>query len=193
MADAFETLLLAWGVAYGEAGLAVEYRRRLSNVTYHPIAEGMTFAPGKRPKRVTRVLGRDGRSRRRTMGAAAGLLTAKGKGLPIPVAFCDPVPCKSRTKGGGFGTMGRPVPTELTRVEAAVHALEEISMLRAVCLRAHYCLKGDQSEKLEWITERIRQVSKMAEPIKLKRFRDELQHARFFVVGYLAAQAGRVA
>lgn len=191
MADAFEVLLTAWGIAYGEAGLAIEHRRRISQVTYHPIAEGMQFAPGKRPTRVTKVLGRDGRSRRRTMGAAAGLLTADGKALPIPVAYCDPVPCKSRTKGGGFGTMGRPVPIELQRVERAVHALEEIAMLRAICIRANYCLKGDQGEKLEWITERFRHVSKGAEPVKLKRFRDELQHARFFVAGYLVANIER--
>lgn len=182
-----EDLLLLWGIAYGEPGLAVEHGRRVSRIVYHPIAEGMTFAPGKRPKRLTKtMLNRDGRSRRTYMAQKMGL-----KGM-VGMEFVDPVRGKQSNSGGAAEPIWS-APPELVRIERAVQALEDMAPLRGLCMRANYCVKGDQAEKLDWITDRIRRVSRYHEPVKLKRFRDELAHARFFVTGYLAANAERAA
>ena len=175
--DPFETLLKAWGLYYHERAPA---ERGVRSRVSHPIAMSMQFG-AKKVKRATReVLGRDGRGRRAIMGGAVGI---EGFGL-VPMAFVDPVRCKE-TRSGGGSYEGRPVPKELQNVDMAVRELEELSVVRAMCIRVQYCMEGDHATKVCLVNERMERVTRGFERIGLSRYRDELLYGRVWLHGRL--------
>jgi hypothetical protein len=174
--DDLEALLRAWGQEYGTAPPAVsQCERRVS--ASHPIAASMEFAPGKRATIKQRTtMDRGGHSRRRLMARASGV-----KGMRIvPAEFVDPIPCRE-TRSVGGGVTNRPVPLELQRVERAALELMRIDRLRGLCLRLNYCTLGSHEEKAAAVSGVVN------EPVKLRRFRDELDRARIWMHGRLAA------
>lgn len=175
-----DTLLKAWGRLYQERP-RIEYGERRQRPE-HPIARSMEFAPGKKVKRSTVALGRDGRGRRRIMAAAVGL-----KGLTVvPMAYVDPVPCKE-TRSNTYGIHSRPVPKEIQRVEQAVKELEQVDYLRALCLRINYCREGRHDEKAKQATDQIREVNRDHKAVTVSDFRDELMYGRIWLHGRLYA------
>ena len=169
--DQLEELLRAWGQAYGTAPAPVVERRAPAT---HPIAISMEFAPGKRAAVIKQrtTMDRGGHARRRLMARAAGL-----QGMRIvPAEFVDPIACRE-TRSGGGGIVSRPVPFELQRVERAALELMRVDRLRGLCLRFHYCGRGSHEDKAREIAEII------GEPVKVKRFRDELVMARVWMHG----------
>jgi hypothetical protein len=182
MADEeFETLLRAWGRIYGadrsnDAGRTPDPLQPVG----HPIARAMEFAPGKKSgKRCTLSLERGGVERRRIMARAAGINGL----LQIPAAMVDPVPCRATRPS--LGMVSRPVPPEILRVERAALELIEADYLRGLCLRVNYCTRGDHEEKAVRVTDRMREVSPAFIEVKVRRFRDELEHARVWMQGRL--------
>ena len=179
--DDFEALLRAWGKVYGEdrtndAG----YTPDPMQATAHPIARAMEFAPGKSGgRRRTLSLERGGVERRRIMARAAGI---KGMQL-VPAVLVDPVPCRETRPS--LAAISRPVPVELLRVERAALDLIDIEYLRGLCLRVNYCTRGDHDAKAVIVSDRLRQVSPRHVDIKVRRFRDELEHARIWMQGRL--------
>lgn len=173
--DDLELLLRAWGQAYGSAPPPERLPDRRAPAS-HPIAVSMQFAPGKRATIKQRTtMDRGGHARRRLMARASGV-----KGMRIvPAEFVDAIPCRERGVIGGGGE--RPVPLELQRVERAALELMRIDRLRGLCLRFNYCTLGPHDEKAAAVGEVVR------EEVKLRRFRDELDRARIWMHGRLAA------
>lgn len=183
MADEkLEALLRAWGREYGG-----DYRdepRRWLRTDAHPLAQAMQFAPGKTKRgQVRQIIGRGGHERRRIMGAAAGRLTAKGAVIPVPANFVDPIACKADHSRGRAGST--PVPPQLQKVEQAVLSLEEVAMIRALCVRVQYAGEGEHKDKVARVNEQLRKISKGHEGIGLARYRDELTYARVWLHGAL--------
>lgn len=195
MADEkLEALLKGWGLYYAVAPRreASDYVPRSERTVAHPIAQARQFSQGRKVKHATRKLvGRDGCSRLLIMGRAAGLKTAAGHTAPISADFVDPVRCKE-TNSGGFGSFeSRPVPAELQRVEREVKALESLPgmMVRAMCLRAAYCVQGDSEGKAAWVTDEFRKASPHADPVKLNVYRNELAFAKVWIHARLIDRA----
>jgi hypothetical protein len=175
--DDFEALLRAWGQAYGTAPSAERLPERRASAS-HPIAQSMQFAPGKRQMVIKQrtTMDRGGQARRRLMARASCV-----KGLYIVAAeFVDPIPCRE-TRSGGGGVVSRPVPLELQRVEREALDLMRFDRLRGLCLRFNYCTVGSHEEKAAAVANVVR------EPVKLRRFRDELDRARIWMHGRLTA------
>lgn len=175
--DDFEALLRAWGQAYGTAPSVEPLRERRAPAS-HPIAQSMEFAPGKRQLVIKQrtTMDRGGQARRRRMAQAACV-----KRLYIVAAeFVDPIPCRE-TRSGGGGIAERAVPLELQRVERAALELMRVDRLRGLCLRFNYCTVGSHEEKAAAVAEVVK------EAVKLRRFRDELDRARIWLHGRLAA------
>ncbi|MEO7938719.1 MAG: hypothetical protein ABIR55_08855 [Burkholderiaceae bacterium] len=187
MGDDIETLLKSWGLYYGERPRP----ERSSRTVEHTLARAMTFAeckPGKAVNHATRQLvGRDGTARRRIMGKAAGLGTLERPGL-VPMCFVDPVPVPSGSGGGGSDRSSeRPVPKALQIVEVEVKALEQIHLVRALCLRAHYCVEGDRDARCEWVTTEVRKFSRHAKRVELTQFKNEVAFAKVWMQARLCA------
>jgi hypothetical protein len=176
--DDLEALLRSWGQAYGTAPVPAHLRAdRRSDDGNHPIAIAMGSASGKAATIKQRTtMDRGGQARRRCMAKASGV-----KGMRIVAAhFVDPVPCRETRYARGAAAE-QPVPPELQRVERAALELMRIDPLRGLCLRFNYCTLGPHEEKAIAVAEVVKQ------PVKLKRFRDELDRARIWMHGRLAA------
>src|SRR5690606_27774412 len=86
--DAIDPMLEAWGRYYGAEPISVgELPENVRAPDVHALARAQRMAPGSRQEVIARHLDRGGQSRRRLMGAAAGL-----RGV-LPAHFVDPVPC----------------------------------------------------------------------------------------------------
>lgn len=181
--EAFENLLRAWGRCYGERP---EYDSpedaRAPDV--HPLAVAMRFAPGKRTEiiRQRTTMDRGGVARRTLMAERANEGVRNPRMRVVPASYVDPVPC-SETKRAfyGFGEVSRPAHPELQRVERAVLDLQAIEPLRGLVMRVNYCSLGPHEEKAE------RVAAKIGQPVKLRRYRDELLLAKVWVHGRIAA------
>jgi hypothetical protein len=187
-----EVLLKAWGrELYGDDYREQHVRKRWEAFTAnHP----MNMVLGKPTKRLTRVLvGRGGLSRRIRMGQAAGRVTSKGHVLPVPMYAVDPVPCKERRGSGSIGSV-HSISPQLSKVEQAVQRLEEVSMVRALCIRVHYAdFEAQHRDKFPRVNEHMRRVNKHFEGIDVNRFRDELTFGRVFLHGALFELLARAA
>lgn len=181
--DRFEKLLIAWGAEYG-----AKYRdepRRWRETDSHPIARAMQFAPGKKVRHATRqIVGRGGYQRRLYMGANAGRFTREGQPIAVPMYVADSVRCKESRSGRG--SQGRPIAPELSQVERAVQALEEVNMIRALCVRVQYA-GGDskQEARAQRVNEELRKLSKGHEGIGLNMYREQLGFGRVWLHGRL--------
>jgi hypothetical protein len=175
--DELDAVLKAWGQAYGRAPSPEPTREPRAAAT-HPIAARMEFAPGKRALVIKQrtTMDRGGHARRRLMARAASVKRL----YIVPVDFVDPIPCRETRHACG-GASAQAVPLELQRVERAALELMRVDRLRGLCLRFNYCTLGSHEEKAVAVSEVVK------ETVKLRRFRDELDRARIWMHGRLAA------
>jgi hypothetical protein len=176
MADDIDSLLKGWGLYYGER-TRVRYSGSREPPDVHPLARARAFAPGKKDKRQAQH--RAGYDRRRYMAAALEFLHI------VPGGFVDPVPCKE-THSFRLVTE-QPVPPVLVRVEQAAKDLEGIDLLRALCLRARYCVEGTDADRALWATLELRKSSHYAQDISAATMRAEAAFARAWMAGKLGA------
>lgn len=174
-----EFLLHRWGIAM--AGLLiVDDDNAVPQMGYgtNPIANGMAFAPKTRSEalRYATNMDRSGNSRRRVMGRAVGMQNIRS----VPKWSCEPIPStETRPKFGA--SKGQHLPPELERMQNAVMSLYRADKLRGACVICEYQLRGrTQAEKAVAVGQRVGHV------VKLRRYRDELAHARTWLHGRLA-------
>jgi hypothetical protein len=173
MAEDIDTLLKGWGLYYGERS-RVHYTRSSEPPDVHPLARARQFAPGKKDKRI--AADRAGYARRRLMAQALEFLQI------VPVGFVDPVPCKE-TRSFRLAAE-QPVPPVLAGVEQAVKALEQVDVLRAVCVRARYCIDGTDADRALWATAEMQKLSRSAD-VSAATMRAEAAFARAWLAGKL--------
>lgn len=138
--DELETLLLAWGRAYGEKPPS-EWDEDASPTGNSPLLRGMAFAPGNRARAALReVVRRSGFDRRLLMGGGEQL---------VPAYACDPVPARETRVMFGRELASDPrFSPEVERVQTAALALHRFDTERGVCLRVHYCTRGARDDKV---------------------------------------------
>lgn len=170
-----ESLLRRWGYAYGEDRSA-EWDEDRTLTGRHPLEIAQQFAPGRRVDRRTPEAWAPARSAAMLKWAANGF-----QGRP-PAWAAETVPGKdSRTRGAAHAAEVRNVQPDLAEVEEAAMALYRHDRRRGVILRLAYCKRGTHREKAEVA------ASALGEPVSVRVFRAELDLAREFVRGRIAA------
>lgn len=128
MTSTLETLLRAWGRAYGERSDYGNDDR--TGPAVHPIAVAMQFAPGRKVRRLDIALRRSIRKGERAWSR-------------------DPITCtETRPSGGG----GRGSDSAVERVQTLVLQLRRSDEARGLAITAEYCKLGTQREKAEWVS-----------------------------------------
>ena len=176
--EQFETILREWGRYYGERpgpewdDGTPDARVIPGGATIHPLERARQFAPGRRRTFVERQLhGRDGVSRRRAMGAAAGLAV-------LPADFVDPVPCVETRPV--IGTP-RPDPRYTDTIRAVQEAwltLRKYWPDQAEVVRLHYQVRG--------MTRKEKAAQMPGGAIGLRRYKDLLRDAQTWLHARLA-------
>ncbi len=109
-----------------------------------------------------------GRNGKGTVGRSASAMS-KLRGTP---AFgFDPVVC-TETRSKRIATPDD-IPADIQRVQTAALALHAVDPVRGRVLRTEYCRLGSQHDKAERLG------------LKIRRYRDELAHARTWMAGRL--------
>lgn len=108
----------------------------------HPLARARQFAPGTRERAAKLLQGRDGRSRRMTVGAAIGMEI-------VPTWSSDPIRCKESRGGGGSGSsaVDHGIPPEYRWVDEALARLKRTAPVRAIVLRTEFTVNASQLTK----------------------------------------------
>lgn len=113
----------------------------------HPLARAREFAPETRERAAKLLAGRDGRSRRAIMGAAAGI------GIS-PVWASDPIPCtETRTPGPPLAQYDRGIPADYRWIEKGIASLSRTHPVRAAVLRFEFQVKVSQGVKARMVSE----------------------------------------
>lgn len=109
----------------------------------HPLARARHEAPGTRERAAKLLAGRDGRSRRATVGAAAGV-----KGMhTVPKWSSDPVRCKQTPGTGWSAAIDRGIPVEYRWVVEALANLRRTQPTREVVVRTEFTVAASQAAK----------------------------------------------
>jgi hypothetical protein len=170
--DDLETLLRAWGRAYGQRRSldADGYDWGHTGAQAHPLAVAQQFAMGKRDKS-DRIAWTPTQAAMLTKWAANGF-----RGRP-PAWACEPVAgTPSRTSGArSLAQFDRTFTPELARVESAVMDLHRYDDLQACVVRHRYCALHDDAEAAQILR------------IPLRRFRDARKAGVVWLHGRLAA------
>lgn len=179
--DELETLLRAWGRAYGESR-PDEWAEDESPTGDSPTARGLAFAPGSRTEAVRQLASqkRAGYGRLALMAASSGV---QGMAM-VPTWACEPVRARGlvRTSGGVGPSSDAWFTPQVEAVQTAWLVLHRFDRLRAVCLQVEYQLRGMRhSDKAELVAKRT------VQRVGVKRYRDELRAARVWMHGRLAA------
>ena len=131
--DELETLLRAWGKAYGERPPVDEYNDRRPTPAVHPLARGMVFAPGKKVRHLDLAYRRMIRKGERSWSR-------------------DPIVCsETRPSGGGGSCSAVTFTPAVERVQSAVTALDGSNAATAMVLRAQYCKRGSRADRIAWV------------------------------------------
>lgn len=140
-ADDLENLLLLWGYAFGPLSQS-------RGTSYYGDSALAAFGHTRSATRQV-ALNRGGVSRRRLMGAAAGLHDKHGTPLLVPAWAVEPVRgTPTRTACAKLLGIGAPeFSPEVMLVERAALQLHRIDDLLGSVLRAEYCSLGGQDEK----------------------------------------------
>lgn len=113
----------------------------------HPLARAREFAPETRERAAKLLAGRDGRSRRTIMGAAAGT------GIS-PQWASDPIPCtETRTPGPPLAQFDRGIPSDYRWIEKAITSLSRTHPVRAAVLRHEFLVKASQGVRARMVSE----------------------------------------
>lgn len=172
--ETLDLLLREWG-----ALSKYEQERGEASNDFHVLERARAFAPGTRERAARQLVGRDGGERRTLM---ARELRACGV-RRVPMDYVDPVPCGSRSGGGGAGLPSRDdTPKHLRPVIAAAAELYRMDMRRGLVLRQEYCGYGPQAMKAERVSLAMEDKRSMG----LRKYREALAHAR----GWMAARLG---
>lgn len=110
----------------------------------HQLEKAMSVAPGTRERAERQLLGRDGRSRRRYMAAAAGC------GMrAVPMWACDPVPAKNDAGPPRdiHAAIMPEIPDELRWIDRALSRIAMKWPMRAEILREEFEGSGTQADK----------------------------------------------
>lgn len=178
--ETMESMLRAWGRAYGEAKPQEWDEGEGSAADVHPIARAIQFAPGRRAEVIRRktTMNRGGQTRRSLMAQATGI---KGMRL-VPAYVVDPVPCVE-TRSGASGEDPRITPLVIS-VQRAWLALFKVHELQAEVLRLEYQVRGmTQSTKAAQIRFHVEGKNVR---VSVKRYRDELKSGKSFLLGALS-------
>lgn len=143
-----EFCLRLWGWQFGEAREAEwDEADEAAPAGVNAIATAVEFGCPKTMLRRNLVLERT-TARRLLLGHAAGLITVKGRPLPVPAWAAETVRCKeTRTPGAPW----TPHPVG-ERIEKAVLALYAYDRRASITLRAHYCLRRmPRNERVQWV------------------------------------------
>jgi hypothetical protein len=179
--DTMESMLRAWGRAYGEAKPQEWDEGEASAGAAHPIARAIEFAPGRRAEVIRRktTMNRGGQTRRSLMAQAVGI-----KGMRVvPMYAVDAVPCVE-TRSGGSGEDPRITPM-VNAVQRGWLALFKVNELQAEVLRLEYQVRGmTQTMKAEQIRFHVKGVHVR---VNVKRYRDELKAGKSFLLGALSS------
>ena len=112
----------------------------------HPLARAREFAPGTRERAAKLLAGRDGRSRRAIMGAAAGT------GIS-PQWASDPIPCtETRTPGPPMASFDKGVPADYAWVEPMLGRLARTCPVQAAVVRAEFTMQASQRAKAQHVS-----------------------------------------
>lgn len=187
--DELETLLRAWGRCMGERHAGNDDER--DAVASHPLARGMEMAPGKRQVviRERTAMHRAGQDRRAYM--ASQMVATGTDGTPrmrvLPAWAVDPVTA-TETRSYRDESRDWPIPPEIARVEREALALQAFDDLRGRCLRARYCMKCSDEERVMRMMSGMESaaLARIGGYLRLKRFRDEVAYARVWMHGRLA-------
>lgn len=162
--EKLEDLLNLWGRVFGESGKPQE-QEDCSPTGNSPLAAHINTERAVKSS----TDGRDGRSRRRLMGAAVGFRM-------LDAAFIDPIPC-SETRAKQSKSPPDPRTTPLVEnVQSHWLVLHKHFPIQAECIRLQYQVRGvTQAQKAEKIA--LPKGRKMG----LKRFKDELRAGRHWL------------
>lgn len=141
-AEDFENLLLLWGYAFGPHSSS-------GQLSYFGDSAIAAFGQTRSSTAHTAAMDRGGVSRRRLMGAAAGLVGRDGNPLLVPTWAAQPVRgTTTRTATAKLlGVGAQEFSPEVMRVEVAAMQLHRLDDLLGSVLRAEYCSLGGQDEK----------------------------------------------
>lgn len=142
--EEFENLLRLWGWAFGPRRQAQEEGAGLYGVS--------ALAGLGRPAtiRQTTTMDRGGWSRRRMLGAAAGLVDEKGVTHLAPSWTVEPVRATAtRTAAAKLLSPDYSIPPDAMRVEQAVIRLRRAEAELAEVVRTQFCSFGPSREKAD--------------------------------------------
>lgn len=173
--DDFEALLRMWGRAYGERP-PEEWGEDRTLTGEHPLERARMFARSKSDKIEMQAW---------TPTRAAALIKWAANGFTgKPPAWAAETMTCSETRTSGAKTLAQydnVFTPQLALVEAAAMDLRRIHRVRGTVLRGQYCRRGTQREKAEWA------AGALGEALPLRQYRGELEHARTWMHGRLAA------
>lgn len=172
--EELEEGLRRWGRVYGEAAPQEWGEERVDEAHVGGFAGGFRCALAG-----AGMMARGGAAR------VTDVAWRRSRAALARAPFSDPVRAtETRTHKGALhfsgAEVGRVEPLA-ARIERAVVDLYRINTLRGLVLRAQYCKRGRQAEKVEWINGQGRGIQ-----TNLRAYRDELAHARTWLHGRLS-------
>lgn len=170
--------LRRWGHATATRHVRPQFAANDDAPDDHPLARARHFAPMTRQRAAARLVGRDGRSRRKYMARDLG---ACGVQL-VPASYVDPVPSKN-TRSGSLrpdqraGAIDVGIPDDLRWIDRALAELTRQAALQAQCLREEFTGTGSQRMKA------ARVAKQYAGQLSVWQYRRELQRGIDFLRG----------
>lgn len=156
----FEMLLRVWGRAFGDSG-------RKQTEDRSPTGNSTLASFGRPDGYVGVAQGRNGCSRRRAMGRAAGV------GV-LGTAYVNAVTCTA-TRTYKAPDYDDRITDEVEKLQSAWLALHRANEAQAAVVRVHYQEVGDQVTKAERIG------------VRLSAYKDSLRMAKAWMMGRMAA------
>ena len=173
--EELEALLRCWGRAYGERP-PQEWQEDRTLTGSHPLDRARMFARSKRDKIEMQAW---------TPTRAKALMKWAANGFAgRPPAWAGEIVTATETRTSGAKVMAQfdnVFTPQMALVESAAMDLYRLHPLRGAVLRGQYCRRGSQAEKAEWV------AGVVGEEVPVRRFRGELEHARTWMHGRLAA------
>ena len=172
-ADDVKEALRAWGLA-----TVNRFAYQRADRTVHVLAKVRSEAPGTRERAERKLVGRDGTSRRRMMGGAAGL-----RGV-VPMWACDPVRAAndaSHPHDNPEIAVDQGIPEEYKWIERAIASLERTRPMQALVVRTEYTVSASQKVKARMIRDDY------GGHFSKDMYRKELQRAIDWIAGARAA------
>lgn len=172
--DQLELLLTEWG-----ALAKYEESKREGATDFHALQRARDYAPGTKERAMARLVGRDGRDRRKLMARDLGACGVR----VVPMDYVDPVPGKTTHKAGPRERISDSIPPRLRALHNAALELYRVDKLAGIVLRQEYCAYGSQGAKTYRAGEAV------GRKIGLRVYRESLARAKGWMLGRLMEQA----